>query len=163
MQYLEHTLAKDKTDTKNQPRNLKMKISEAQGTMDALLLKAATAEDDLSAGFMCLTKEKNNEITVLQMQIEQIEKGKLENSQEPAKILELAQGLSAKYVTLESLQKCQIVHSVFSNLQFDGVTLCGQYRLPFTVLADNSTRSLNWRRGDSNPRPEMLQDKLLHA
>jgi hypothetical protein len=97
------------------------------------------------------------------MQIEQIEKGKIENSQEPAKILELAQGLSAKYVTLEQPQKRQIAHPVFSNLQLDGVTFCGQYRLPFTILADNSTRPLNWRRGDSNPRPEMLQDKLLHA
>lgn len=66
----------DPADTKNQSRNLKRKISEAQGTIDALLLKAAAAEDNLSAGFMRLAKEKHNEITMLQGQIEQIEKGK---------------------------------------------------------------------------------------
>lgn len=87
---------------------------------------------------------------MLQRQIEHIEKGKQENSQEPAKILEIAQDLSAKYITLESLQERQITHSVFSNLQLDGVTLCGQYRLPFAILADNSAHSLNWRGRDSS-------------
>jgi hypothetical protein len=58
MQYLKHALAKDKNRHENQSRNLKMKISEAQGTMYALLLKAATAEDNLSAGFMRLARKK---------------------------------------------------------------------------------------------------------
>jgi hypothetical protein len=43
--------------------------------------------------------------------------------------------------------------------------------LPFNLIVKDSKRCLlaktarrvEWRRGDSNPRPVMLQDKLLHA
>lgn len=62
--------------------------------MDALLLKAAQAEDSLSAGFIRLAKQKQNEMSLLQQRFERIETGKRENCQEPTKILELAQHLA---------------------------------------------------------------------
>jgi len=74
----------------------------------------------------------------------QIETGKQENIRDPAKILELAQHLAGQYVTLPAPQKRQIADSVFSNLQLDDVTLCGNYRLPFSILAENGNHPLNY-------------------
>ena len=61
----------------------------------------------------------------------------------PAGIIELAQGLAREYVTLRPSQKRQIVDSVFSKLRLDDAYVCGNYRLPFSILTQNSSRPLN--------------------
>jgi hypothetical protein len=76
-----------------------------------------------------------------------------ERSTNMAKILELAQNLAGQYITLPAPQKRQIADSVFSNLQLDDVILCGDYRLPFSILAENGNHPLNYARQDSNLRP----------
>jgi hypothetical protein len=53
-------------------------------------------------------------------------------------IIELAQGLSKQFVTLAGPQKRQIADLVFSNLRLDRATVVGDYRLPFSILAENS-------------------------
>jgi len=143
MAYLNRMLFKDVADTQNELRTLKRKASETQPILDGLLLKAAQAEDDLAKGFMHLARQKQQETALLQRRIEQIKTGKRENSREPAKIIELAQGLAEKYVTFRPPQNRQIMQSVFSNLELDNVNLCGDYRLPFSILAENGTRPLN--------------------
>ena len=153
MEYLGRTLAMDLSEMRNELRKLKRKVSQTQATLDALLLKAAQAKDNLAEGFMRLAEQKQQEIVLLQRRIEQIEMGKQENSRDPAKILELAQHLAGQYVTLPAPQKRQIADSVFSNLQLDDVTLCGNYRLPFSILAENGNHPLNYARQDSNLRP----------
>ncbi|GAG46535.1 unnamed protein product, partial [marine sediment metagenome] len=150
MEYLDRALVRDSSETRNELHKLKRKVSQTQATLDALLLKAAQAEDNLAEEFMRLAGQKQQELVLLQRRIEQIETGKQENSRDPAKILELAQHLAGQYVTLPAPQKRQIADSVFSNLQLDDVTLCGNYRLPFSILAENGDHPLNYAREDSN-------------
>jgi len=153
MEYLDRALVRDLSETRNELHKLKRKVSQTQATLDALLLKAAQAEDNLAEEFMRLAGQKQQEVVLLQRRIGQIETGKQENSRDPAKILELAQHLAGQYVTLPAPQKRQIADSVFSNLQLDDVTLCGNYRLPFSILAENGNHPLNYARQDSNLRP----------
>ena len=146
---------------------MQREISRAQETMDALLLKAAQVEDSLSAGFMRLAKDKQNEVSLLQQRMERIETGKRENCQEPAKTLELVQELAGQYVTFPPPQKRQIVQSVFLDLRVDTVDLCGEYWLPFSILVENHTRPLKSGRQDLNLRPlaphASALAKLRHA
>ena len=51
--------------------------------------------------------------------------------------------LVAQYVTLPAGQKRRVVDSVFLNLSLDGVSVCGDYRLPFSILAENGEHPLN--------------------
>jgi DNA invertase Pin-like site-specific DNA recombinase len=141
-EYLQRVLVQDESDMENELMKLKRRLSETQATMDALLLKAAHVEDNMSEGFMRLARDKHNEIAVVQQRIDEITHGKREYSGEPVRIIELAQNLSAQYVTLKPPQKRQIANSVFSNLELDDVTLCGTYRLPFAILAENANRPL---------------------
>jgi len=143
MAYLDRVLARDLTDTQNELGRLKRRSSETQATLDALLLKAAQTEDNLAEGFMQLANQKQHEVALLQQRIEQIKAGKQENSRDAVKIIELAQHLVEGYVTFPPPQKRQIVDSVFSNLQLEDANLCGNYRLPFSILAKNSHRPLN--------------------
>lgn len=62
----------------------------------------------------------------------------------PVRIHELVQNLTRRYVKLSSLQKRQIVESVFSNLRLDDVIPYGDYRLPFVILAENTHHPLNY-------------------
>ena len=141
-EYLQWVLVKDETDMENELIKLKRRLSETQTTMDALLLKAAHAEESLAEGFMRLARDKHNEVTLVKQRIEEITQGKRAYSSEPVRIIELAQNLSAQYLTLKPPQKRQIVNSVLSNLELDDVTLCGTYRLPFAILAENANRPL---------------------
>ena len=127
----------------NELNRLKRRSSETQATLGALLLKAAQTEDNLAEGFMQLARQKQHEVALLQQRIEQIKTGKQENSPDAVKIIELAQHLVEQYVTFPPPQKRQIVDSVFSNLQLEDVNLCGDYRLPFSILAKNSRHPLN--------------------
>ena len=140
---LDRTIAKDETNTKQEIQTIKRKASETQSTMDTLLLKAASTEDNLAEDFLRLAKQKQEEHALLREKIRQIETGQLKNGDKPVKILELAQHLATQYVTLPSPKKRKIADSVFLNLRLDHVTLCGNYRLPFSILAENGTRPLN--------------------
>jgi len=140
--YLKNILARDRADTENELRRLKRKQSETQAALDAILLRAAEADDDLADGFMRLAKLKQQEVTLLQRRIAEVQQGKYDNSGDPAKIIELTQDLARQYVTFPLPQKQQIVQSVFSNLELDDVSLCGDYRLPFSILAENARRPL---------------------
>ena len=151
--YLNTVLSEDLADTQKELCSLKRKASETQATLDAILLRAARADDSLAEGFMRLAKQKQQEITMLQRRSEQIEKGKPGDSSDPVRVLELAQNLARQYVTFSSVARRQIVKSVFSNLRLDDVTLDGEYRLPFAILAENADRPLNYARQDSNLRP----------
>ncbi len=143
MAYLDRVLTRDLADMQNELGKLKRRSSETQATLDALLLKAAQTEDNLAEGFMQLARQKQHEVALLQQRIEQTKAGKQENGRDAAKIIELAQHLAEQYVTFPPPQRRQIVDSVFSNLQLEDVNLCGDYRLPFSILAENSHRPLN--------------------
>jgi hypothetical protein len=138
-EYLQRVLVQDEVDIKNELMKLKRRLSESQATMDALLLKAAHAEENLSEGFMRLAHDRHNEITMVQQRIEELTHGKREYSGEPIRIIELSQ----HHLTLKPPQKRQIANSVFSNLELDNVTLCGTYRLPFAILTENANRPLD--------------------
>jgi site-specific DNA recombinase len=142
-EYLQLVLVQDESDMENELMKLKRRLSETQTTMDALLLKAAHAEEDLAEGFMRLARDKHNEATLVKQRIDEITQGKRDYSSEPVRIIELAQNLSTQYVTLKPPQKRQIVNSVLSNLELDDITLCGTYRLPFAILAENANHPLN--------------------
>jgi hypothetical protein len=66
-------------------------------------------------------------------------------------------GITEKIAETGSLDKtgANMVHDVASDVTPKIVKL-----LPERQLTSNSKQ---WRRGDSNPRPEMFRDKLLHA
>ena len=142
-------------DTQKELKLLKRKISESQNTVDAILLRAAQAEDSLADGFMRLARERQSEMALLQRRFEQTKLGLQEDTGEPVKILELAQHLSRQHVMLKPPKKRQIADSVFSNLKLDGVSLCAEYRLPFAILAENANHPLNYARQDSNLRPSV--------
>jgi len=137
MAYLEHMLVRDATDMEQELRKLKRKTADAQATLDTLLLKAAQATDNLAEEFLRLARQKQSELALLQQRTTQIVAGKQENNSDAAKILELAQCLSQQYVIFSPVQKRQVVDSVFLNLRLDDVTLCVDYRLPFSILAEN--------------------------
>jgi hypothetical protein len=141
-EYLQRVLVQDKADMENELAKLKRRLLEAQTTMDALLLKAAHADEGLARGFMRLASDKHNEIALVQQRMEEIAHGKQKSSDEPIRIIELAQNLASQYVTLKPPQKRHIINCVLSNLELNGVTLCGTYRLPFAILAENANRPL---------------------
>jgi len=141
--YLKNILEKDVDDAEQELRNLKKRATDAQATLDTLVLKAAQTKDSLAEEFLRLARQKQKELELVQRQINQVESGKQVNSYDAAKILELTQLLAAKYVTFPSPKKRQIVDSVFLNLRLDDISLCGAYRLPFAILAENRTHPLN--------------------
>ena len=150
-EYLQRLLVDDRTETDNQLTKLKRRLSETQSTLDALLLKAAQVEMSLSEGFMRLARDKQNEVSLVKQQVEEITQGKQAYNDKPIQIIELTQTLSKQYVTLKPLQKRKIVNSVLSNLELNDVTLCGTYRLPFAILAENANHPLKYPQGESNP------------
>lgn len=155
IEYLKRTSTQEVVDTQKELKSLKRKISESQNTVDAILLRAAQADDSLVDGFMRLARERQSEMALLQRRFEQTKLGIQEDTGEPLKILELAQHLSRRYVTLKPSPKRQIAESVFSNLELDGVSLCAEYRLPFAILAKNTNHPLNYAREDSNLWPSV--------
>ena len=155
MAYLRNILAEDQADGQKELKRLKKRISETRTTVDSLLLRAAQADDSLIESFMHLAKKKQQEITLLERRSEQIKKGKEEKSCEPARIFGLSQNLVEHYVTFPAAQKRQAIETVFSNLQLDDVNLCAEYRLPFSILAENAHRPLDYARQDSNLRPSV--------
>ena len=144
MAYLQSVLAEDQADGQKELKRLKKRISQMRTTMDSLLLRAAQADDSLIESFMRLAKKKQQEIMLLERRSEQIKKGKKEKSCEPARIFELSQNLVEHYVTFPAAQKRQTIETVFSNLQLDDVNLCAEYRLPFSILAENAHRPLDY-------------------
>ena len=153
--YLRHILAEDQANEQKELKKLKKRISETRATMDSILLRAAQADDSLIEGFMRLAKKKQQEIMLLERRSEQIEKGEEEKSCDPARIFELSQNLAKHYVTFPAIQKRQTVESVFSNLQLNDVNLYADYKLPFSILAENAHRPFNYARQDSNLRPSV--------
>jgi hypothetical protein len=80
---------------------------------------------------------------MLQQREAQIKAGKREDNRDAAKILELAQRLPQQYLMFPPPQKRQVVDSVFLNLRLETINLYGDYRLPFSILAENRDRPLN--------------------
>ena len=159
--YLEHTLVKDAADSERELRKLKRRAADTQATLDTLLLKAAQTEDNLAKEFLRLARQKQRELALLQQREGQIKAGKQEDNRDAAKILELAQHLVEQYVTLPAPKKREVVNSVFLNLQLDAVNLYGDYRLPFSILAENRGRPLKSGRQDLNLRPRDPQSRAL--
>ena len=125
------------------------------------LLKAAQTEDNLAKEFLPLARQKQRELALLQQREGQIKAGKQEDNRDAAKILEFAQHFVEQYVTLPVPKKREVVNSVFLNLQLDAVNLCGDYRLPFSILAENRRRPLDSGRLDLNQRPHDPQSCAL--
>jgi hypothetical protein len=142
-------------------RKLKKRAADTQATLDTILLKAAQTEDNLAEEFLRLARQRQKELALLNQRIDQTEAGKQENGRNAAKIIELAQHLAEQYVTFPPPQRRQIVDSVFSNLQLEDVNLCGNYRLPFSILSENSSRPLKSGRLDLNQRPLDPQSSAL--
>ena len=142
-------------------RKLKKRAADTQATLDTILLKAAQTEDNLAEEFLRLARQRQKELALLKQRIDQTEAGKQENGRNAAKIIELAQHLAEQYVTFPPPQRRQIVDSVFSNLQLEDVNLCGNYRLPFSILSENSSRPLKSGRLDLNQRPLDPQSSAL--
>jgi site-specific DNA recombinase len=151
--YLERKLAKEGSEVEVELRRLKKKAADVQAVTDALLLKAAETEGSISDGFIRLARQRQEEASLLEQRIRELETGKPGEGGEPARIFELTQGLAGQYVTFPVFQKRQVVDSVFSNLRLDSTTLCGDYRLPFAILAEDGHRPVNSGRVDSNHRP----------
>ena len=148
--YLERAGRTDAADTRRQLQSLRRKASETQATLDALLLKAADVSDELGEHFLRLARGKQQELGLLQDRIGQLKTGTAGDSHKATEIIELAQRVAEQYVTLSPPKKRQIVHSVLSNLRLDDVTLLADYRLPFSILAENAACPLNYTRQDSN-------------
>ncbi len=153
MAYLEQTSAKDTCDAKQELQKLNRRANDTQATLDSLLLRAAQTENDLAEGFLRLARQKQEEARVLRQRIEQIQAGRQADTRDASKTLELAQHLSEQYLTFPSPQKRQIADSVFLNLRLDDVTLCGEHRLPFAILAENGRHPVKSGRVDLNHRP----------
>ena len=130
-------------------------IADLTGDSLELSIKAAQTDEALADEFLRLARQKQQELAMVQEQIKQLRTGQEENSSKPAQILELAQHLADQYVTLPSPKKRQIVNSTFLNLQLDDVNLCAEYRLPFSILAENAHRPLDYAWEDSNPQPSV--------
>ncbi len=111
--------------------------------MDTLLVKAAQTEDTLADEFMRLARQKQQELAMVRQRVDDIQTGKQTKCGDAVKVLELAQHLAAQYVALPAGQKRRVVDSVFLNLSLDGVSVCGDYRLPFSILAENGDHPLN--------------------
>jgi site-specific DNA recombinase len=140
MAYLSNVHTRHRADRRKELDKLKRKVSETQGALDAILMKAAETDDSLTDSFMRLARKKQQEVSILQRRMEQLKTDEDDNGREPIRIIELTQDLAAKYVTFPSPQKRQVVESVFSNLWLEDVNLCGEYRLPFSILAENGHR-----------------------
>lgn len=151
MEYLKRSSNKEAVDVQNELKSLKRKIIESQNIVDSILLRAAQADDSLAEGFIRLARERQSEMALLQQRFEKVKSGLQEDSSTPLKILELTQNISIQYVTLKPSQKRQIANSVLSNLELNGVCLCANYRLPFTILAKNANQPTDYPQGDSNP------------
>lgn len=161
MAYLTHVFEKDVHDAEQELRKLKKRIADTQATLDTLLLKAAQTEDNLAEDFLRIARQKQREVALLQQRATQIAAGKQEDNGDAAKILELAQLQPQQYLMLTPPQKHQVVDSVFLNLRLDAVNLCGDYRLPFSILAKNRARLLKSERQDLNLRPHGPQPCAL--
>ena len=140
---MRRTAAQDLADAQRELQALRRKAAAAQATLDALLLKAAQAEEGLAEGFLRLARQKQGELSLLQQGITQIPAGERQDGRRAAEVSELAQTLTPQYVTLSAPQKRQISQSVFLNLRLDHVSLCGDCRLPFSILVENGTCPLN--------------------
>ena len=73
--YLEQAQRTDTADSKRELQKLRHKSCEVQATLDALLLKAAQADDALAESFMCLARQKQEELVLLESRIEQAKAG----------------------------------------------------------------------------------------
>jgi len=100
-------------------------------------------EEKLAEGFLRVARQRQEELSLLQQGVQQIKEGKEDNNGNAAEILELAQHLAKQYVTFSPPQKRQITDSVFLNLRLDDATLCADYWLPFSILAENDDHPLN--------------------
>ncbi|MFB3894462.1 MAG: recombinase family protein [Phycisphaerae bacterium] len=147
---LKRSEAKNAAEAEKALNSLRQKASQVQGTLDALLMKAAQADDSLAEGFMRLARQKQEEMSLLQRRMAELEAGKKPDGTKAVKIIELAQRLPRLFVTFPGPQKRQVVAEVLSNLRLDRATLVGDYKLPFSILAENSSRPLNYARQDSN-------------
>lgn len=140
--YLRHTLAKDVTDTETELRKLTKKAADMQAGLDALLVKAAQTDEALADEFLRLARQKQQELAMVRHRIDEVKTGEQAKGDDAARILELTQTLSSQYVTLPANGKRRVVDSVFLNLHLNGVSVRGDYRLPFAILAENSNHPL---------------------
>lgn len=89
-----------------------------------------------------MARQKQQELSVVRQRMKEIQTGKQSLGGEAAKVLELTQHLAGRYVTLPADQKRRVVDSVFLNVRLDGLNLCGDYRLPFSILAEDGNHPL---------------------
>ncbi len=151
--YLRRSEKVDGHKVADETRRLQRKTVAERAALDGLLLKAAQADDDLAEDFMRIAKGKRQELKLLEGRIADLEAGKTPDGRKAADIIELAQGLAEKFVALPDPQKRQIVDSVLLNLRLDHTSLAADYRLPFSILAENGNRPANSGRLDLNQRP----------
>ena len=159
--YLKRTEARNAADAETELRSLRQKASQAQNALDALLMKAAQTDDSLAGSFMRLARQKQEELSLLQSRMADLQAGKRPDDRKALEIIELAQGLSDRFVTFSTPKKRQVVDAVFSNLRLDRATLLGDYRLPFSILAENGSSPLNYARQDSNLWPSAPEADAL--
>ena len=124
-----------------------------QGRKNIFCGSSLTWDWHSSAKFMRLARQKQQELPMVRQRMDHVQSGKQAQGDDAVKILELTQHLALQYVTLPASQKRRVVDSVFLNLRLDGVSLCGDYRLPFSILAENGNRPLKSGRQDLNLRP----------
>ena len=155
IQYLRVSAKKTKQEKEKEIASLKRRLKESQVKFDNLLIKASESDNKFSDGFMRLAGKQQTEISLLQSRLEGFEMEKKEDIQKPLQIIELTQDIANKYVSFKSVQKREIVESVFSNLSLNGVSLCADYNLPFEILAKNAEHPLNYAREDSNLWPSV--------
>ena len=152
MTYLQRAAKQNAADRKQELQRLRRKASQARASLDGLLLKAVEVGDGLAESFMRLARQKQHELGLLEGRIKETNGSRQQDGRRAAKILELAQHLAERFLTLPSDQKRRITDAVFLNLRLDHVTLLGEYRLPFSILAENGNRPANSGRLDLNQR-----------
>ncbi len=113
-----------------------------QAGLDALLVKAAQIDEALASEFLRLARQKQQELAMVRHRMDEVKTGERTKGDDAARILELTQDLSSQYVTLPANHKRRVVDSVLLNLRLDGVSLDGNYRLPFAILAENGNHPL---------------------
>ncbi len=69
------------------------------------------------------------------------------------------------YINLNGneLEKVKLIKAVLSNPKLKDRSIGYEYEKPLDVLLDLPTVPVWWRRGELNPRPQVIHDKALHS
>ncbi len=127
------------------------------------------AYDDKLAGDLAPDqwREKNErwkrEREEVKAKIDTLDEAKDEYIENGVLLIELAQHTEKFYKLATPEQKRQLVEIISSNRVLKDGSIEIDYRKPFDLLAVSGSEEKWWRRGELNPRPQVIRDKALHT